>query len=366
MQYIDTDILYYGSGGSPQLSAWNGSASEGWYLHVPGSSTTRLATSAYGGGYFDNQASTGVQSFYQSYVRANYPNVDGLFMDDQAPGVGIQFYSASNGSSSNEISTDSGLQAAHAAMSAAMTKSSGAAYPQVDNTIPDGGNPYESSQGVTMLGGAVQGLLAEGAPIANGSLDSHYPGLLDDMAWVDNKTSGYTVLLPYGSAGASYQAQSRRVEEGTVLLAYAPGRVVSWADLETGSSNLAVWPEEGIYPTQPVQSMGTPGGSGCLAASGVYCSTGGHNDVQVASGVYRREFAACYNKSVLFGRCATIVNSTGGPVTVQASWLTQPYAHQITLNGGDVQTGGTINPTGSTFTAGTTSIPAHDATLLAQ
>ena len=48
------------------------------------------------------------------------------------------------------------------------------------------------------------------------------------------------------------------------LLGYAPGHTVSWSDLETNNNNLAVWPEEGIVPTQPIQSMGQPAGASCL------------------------------------------------------------------------------------------------------
>jgi len=366
MQYLDTDILYYSAGNaSPQWASWSAQASENWYLHVPGSTTTRLTTTSYGGGYFDNQNTAAVQSFYQNYVSSNYPNEDGLFMDDQAPGIGVQFYSASNGTSSNEISTDSALQAAHANMSAAMTKSGGTAYPQVDNTIPNCGNPFETNQGLSMITGNVEGLLAEGCPMTNGSLIAFYPGILDDMAWVNKNTSGYTVLLSYGAAGAGYLAQSRRMQEATVLLAYEPGRVVSWAELEQGNNALSVWPEEGIYPTGPVQSMGSPSGSGCLAGTGSYCLSGGHNDLQVASGVFRREFNTCYNQGTLFGSCAVIVNTTGSAITVQSPWLTHAYNHQITLNGGDVQAGGTINLGGASFTAGSTTVAAHDAILLA-
>jgi hypothetical protein len=364
MQYLDTNILYYGTGNaSPQWSSWNGTAQESWYLHQP-SSTSRLTTSAFGGGYFDDQANPAVQAYYQSYVRANYPSEDGLFMDDQSPGVSQQFYGAS-ASSSNELTTDAQIQAAHAAMSAALTKPSGAAYAQMDNTIPNGGNPWQSSQGLTMLTGPVGGLLSEGNPMDNGTLDPFYPGLLDDMAYVNARTSGYVVLMSYGAAGASYQQRSRRVQEATDLLAYEPGRVVSWAELEQGSTSLAVWPESGIYPGQPVQSMGAPGGSGCLSGNGAYCSTGGHNDVQVANGVYRREFGSCSNQGGQFGPCAVIVNTTSSPVTVQPSWLTQSYGHEITFNGGDVQSGGTISLTGASFTAGATTVPAGDAALLA-
>ena len=61
-----------------------------------------------------------------------------------------------------------------------------------------------------------------------------------------------------------------------------------------------------------------------------------------------------------------IVNDTSSPVTVQGSWLTQSYAHQVTFNGGDAQSGGTLNLAGAGFGPGTTTVPADDAILLAQ
>jgi hypothetical protein len=51
-------------------------------------------------------------------------------------------------------------------------------------------------------------------------------------------------------------------------------------------------------------------------------------------------------------------------VTVQSSWLTQTYTHQITMVGGDVQSGGTVNLSGAGFVAGSTMIAASDAVLL--
>jgi hypothetical protein len=166
------------------------------------------------------------------------------------------------------------------------------------------------------------------------------------------------------------------VSIATTLLGYSQGHTVLQDDLYNGVSNdLSVFPEEGIYPTGPVQTMGAPAGTGCEAGTGQICSTGGHNDLRVApgsqpydagAGVYRREFSNCYNQNVSFGRCAVVVNDTSSPVTVQASWLTQSYSHQITFNGGDVQAGGTLNLSSAGFTAGTTTIPADDALLLAQ
>jgi hypothetical protein len=110
--------------------------------------------------------------------------------------------------------------------------------------------------------------------------------------------------------------------------------------------------------------MAQPRGRGCLAGTGVVCSRGGHNNVQVAPGVYRREFRSCYRRQARFGRCAAIVNTTSTPVVVKRSWLRQSYHHQITFAGGDVQSGGTIDLRGAPFGAGSTVVAPGDALLL--
>ncbi len=360
IQYLDTNWIY--QQGSPPFNDFSRVASEDWFQHVPGSSS-RVQTNSYGGGYLINQNNAGVQSFFQSYVRSHYDATDGLMMDDQSSGLGSQLYYSTCGCQTTaEASSSAALRAAHESMSAAMTHSSGQPFVQIDNTLP--ANPY-LPQGLDMLNhGGVHGLLKEGSPEYNGKLDPYYSTLLDEIAYVATQTNSFVVPLSYGHAGASTQQQSRRVQEATILLGYSPGHLVDWADLNQGSSDLSVWPEAGIYPTQPVQSMGTPGGTDCLAGSGAVCSTGGHNDLLVAPGVYRREFAACYDQGTAIGPCATLVNTTAAPVTVASSWLTSSYDHQITFNGGDVQAGGTINATGATFTPGASTIGAQDGLLL--
>ena len=357
MQYADTNIMYRATPTGDFFSA----ASPSWWLHSRGQST--LSTPNFGGGQFIDQSDSGVQAWWQKFVRTNYSNVDGLMMDDQSAGTSQEFYGASAASSS-EISSDAQLQAAHTSMSAAMTKSSGQRYFQVENTLPP--NPW-LNQGLGLLKSSVgvHGLIAEGEPMYNGTLDPYYSTLLDQIAYVATRTDGFVVPLSYGAAGASYQQQSRRVQEATILLGYSPGHLVDWADLEQGSRNLAVWPEEGIYPSQPLQSMTAPGGAGCLAGGGVACSSGGHNSLEVAPGVYVREFGACYDRAVVFGGCAALVNTTAAPVTVRPSWLTRSYRHQITFGGGDVQSGGTINPAGAGFVGGSTVAAPHGALLLA-
>jgi hypothetical protein len=361
IQYLDTDWIYLN--GSPPWQPFSAAASESWYQHTPGSQTNRVMSSGYGGGYLINQANVAVQAFFQNYVRSNYASEDGLMMDDQSSSLSSQLYDSTCGCSyTSEVASSPALRAAHEAISAAMAHSNGQPYLQIDNTLP--ANPY-LPQGFDLLNASVQGLIKEGSPEYDGVLDPFYSTLLDEIAYAANDTGGFVVPLSYGAAGASYQAQSRRVVEATMLLGYSPGHLVDWADLEQGSGDLAVWPEEGIYPTEPVESMGAPGGSGCLAGTGTVCSTGGHNDLQVAPGVYRREFGVCDDQNVPFGSCAAIVNTTSSPVTVSASWLSQSYTHEITFTGGDVQSGGAINTQGAGFSAGSTTVGAQDAILLA-
>ena len=209
----------------------------------------------------------------------------------------------------------------------------------------------------------VHGLLKEGSPEYDGRLDPYYSTLLDEIAYVADETSGFVVPLSYGQAGASNQAQSRRVQEATMLLGYSPGHLVDWADLEQGSDDLAVWPEEGVYPTQPVQSMSAPGGSGCLGGTGAVCSTGGHNDLQVAPGVYRLSSGPAMTRALRW------------PVRSGHEHHRKPRDRRLLLADRHLRPPGylerrrrpirrSINPNGATFTPNTTTIPAQDAALL--
>ena len=74
---------------------------------------------------------------------------------------------------------------------------------------------------------------------------------------------------------------------------------------------------------------------------------------------------ASYDQGVGFGPCAAIVNDTSGVVSVSPTWLTHSYTHQITMVGGDVQSGGSINTAGAPFVPFVTEVPVHDAMLLA-
>jgi len=358
IQYLDTNV-----GDSNSLLAFTSSASSSWWLHEPAPhGNVPISTTSPGGNLID-QANPAVRAFFRSYVRSHYNSDDGLLMDGQAPGLSEELYNSSCGCSrTREITSNRALMAAHEAMAAAMTHRNGAPFLQIDNALapnpflPQGFNLLHSSTGV-------DGLMIEGEPENDGTLDPYYSTLLDQIASAAHRRGAFVVPLSYGAAGASYQQQSRRVQEATILLGYSPGHLVDWPDLEQGSRDLAVFPEEGIYPTDPVQSMRAPRGRGCLAGRGDVCSRGGHNSLRVAHGVYRREFSACYDRNARIGSCAAIVNTTGSWVTVRSSWLSRTYRHQITFVGGDVQSGGSLN-LAAPFAAGVTAIAPYDAVLL--
>jgi roadblock/LC7 domain-containing protein len=363
MQYLDTNWDFT----DDPIPVANAASGDMW-LHAPSTQPfTDIYSSGAGGGRLMNQSSPAVRAFFQSYVRTYYNEDDGLLMDWQSPSLSQELSYATCGCSSTiELPTNQMLRAAHREMAAAMTHRDGAPFVQADNSLPL--NPY-LPQGINMLDPAmgVDGWVAEGAPEDDGKLDRYYSTLLDQMAYITTRTTGFVTLLSYGDARAGSQQWARRVQEATVLLGFKPARVVDWADLERGSPGLAVWPEEGIYPTDPAESMRAPGGPGCLAGVGVVCSQGGHNNLEVAPGVYRRVFRACYNRRMFFGACAAIVNTTGHPVVVRASWLSGvALAHRIALVGGDVQSEGTIQIKGSPFHAGRTAVGPHDAMLLSQ
>ncbi len=362
MQYLDTD-WNYPDGPVPTRTANR----RNWWLHNPAPHQRQPVYSPYlGGGHLINQRKSDTRRFFQSYVRRYFNSFDGMLMDWQSPNLSMELYFSSCGCSRTaEIHSNADLRSGHQAMSASLTHRDGTPFLQFDNSFADNPN---LEQGFMLLNHkiGVIGLMGEGVPEDYGQLASFYTTVLDEVAYIATKTDSSAMLLSRGDAGASYEPRSRRVVEATMLLGFVPDRLVDWSDLEHGKGHsLAVFPEAGIYPTGPVQSMAAPGGRGCLAGRGVVCSTGGHNSIRVASGVFRREFSACYNQGVEFGPCAAIVNTSGKAITVSPSWLRQTYAHRVTLIRGDVSAGGRINLTGASFTPGVTRIPAKDAILLA-
>ncbi len=372
-EYLDASVVW--SENPIRSAPW----SESWWLHEPGygDAAHRLTDTSpmYGIGYWLNQSNAAADQWVASYARSRYPAWDGLMLDETAASLRAQFYRPGHPSneqylSSQELSTDSALVTAHEQLASLLRHEDGTWFTQVDNGV--GTNPsLPTTLPLLNHPPPVVGLISEGHPWERGFAPD-YSTLLDVMAYIARQPDDFIVLLSYDSQGTQ---QAREVQEATVLLGYEPGHVVSWANLEQDNNDLSVWPEEGIYPTNPVQSMTMPRGRVCLAGQGAVCRFGGHTDLLVArgvsaedpaAGVYRREFRDCYNRGVWFGRCAAIVNDTAGSVTVRKSWLSASYRHVITMQGGDVQSGGTIDVTGARLVFGATRIPPGGALLLAQ
>jgi len=356
--YLDPEKVY--SVGSVPIAA---SAQENWWLHEPGytDSAHRIWFSAYGGGNVLNEDNPAVDSWFHSYVAQSYNSYDALLVDETVGSMSQELY-PSGFDSTEEIPTDVALQASHEQMAAALTHQNGTPFLQIDNSLTANDN---LATALPMLNNpsSVVGVITEDAPEYDGTLTLYFSTLLDEMAYVDHTADDFVVLLSYDASGS---LTARRVQAATVMLGYSPGHTVSWSDLDTSSTDLEIWPEEGILPTDPLQSMTEPGGADCLAGKGVVCPTGGHSGLEVAPGVYRREFGTCYDRGMAFGSCAAIVNTNSVPVRIQKSWLSRRYGHEVTMAGGDVQSGGTINLSGAPMIAGRTMIAADDAALLSR
>ena len=188
------------------------------------------------------------------------------------------------------------------------------------------------------------------ANIASTVMPANYESYLNEMAAI-NATGAAFYIISDGtaSAGSATQVLQRLVTIGVAWLAYSEGHTIVHANLESNTNGLAVWPEDLIYPSHPLQTMRL-----------------GASDIQVASGVWRREFTTCYQKGVFFGRCAAIVNASGSSVVVKGSWFSQTYKHVVSLSGGDVLSGGVANVAAIGFVANGTKVQAGGALLLAQ
>lgn len=289
---------------------------EAWWLHAPGYTDTAHRLAAPLGKHVANllnQSVSGVQAFYQRYARATYNAYDGLMLDDTAPGIATTTY-GSGYKTSQEITTDEQVIAMHQRLAEKLTHRDGRPFSLVQNTVNP--NPY-LPHGLEMIGDPrnVIGLVSEGSPLSGGDVNKWYPDLLDVMARI-KKRPGFIVLLSYGSGGVP---KERYFQTATVWLGYEPGHVVDWEDL-ADTTDLAVWPEETIYPMQPLQSM-----------------TNSNADLSVSGNVWRREFASCYLKGKYWGRCAALVNFNPSPVSIAPAWLRQSYTKMIQVTGGTVQ-----------------------------
>ena len=104
-------------------------------------------------------------------------------------------------------------------------------------------------------------------------------------------------------------------------LTYDPNYSVS-LELMTSSSNVYLFPEQLIVPTNPVQSPGSSISS-----------------LQSSTGAYVRQFGACYYDKVAWGSCAAIVNPSYDN-TVNMPAVAANYHHALVLDNNNLFDGG--------------------------
>jgi hypothetical protein len=304
-----------------------------------------------------NPNNSSYQSWWRGYLRAYADSYDYYFTDDDYMMLSKEMFFTSGGGcqpwptkcmSTEEIADDASMVSAHATLVNAMSHNSGSPmkffFQQASFDDALDASAFAASS--RFVGITCEGCISSPAYPA---LYSRYSWVLDEMA-AANAAGGQFQLTSQGDAGTGSATQTlqRLLTTGFAWLGYKEGYTVVWPDLEEQHPySLPIWPEDLIYPSQPLQTM-----------------VSGHSDLEVASGVYRREFATCYQKGLYFGHCASVVNSNPAPVTVKSAWFSQTYHHAVGLVGGDVLSGGTATRASIVFTAGSTQVQPGGALLL--
>ena len=141
--------------------------------------------------------------------------------------------------------------------------------------------------------------------------------------------------------GSSYTAL-RSYIYASFLLSYSPASSVLWETFTT-SSDVHVFPETKIVPTEPLVS----------APSAI-------SSLESSTGVYVREYAACYLAGTNVGRCAAVVNSNASSSESMPT-LKQSYSHTMAVSGAGTLDGGSVSVTGAKAPA---TIPAKTGYVL--
>ena len=370
--YMDPNFLYASkSCVSAEAASVATSEAESWFVHESGYSDSahRVAgtytqncsgTTEKTPVYLLDDANPAVVSFFKSYLQSVADNWDVYFMDDTSARVLTQAYGPGGGFCSNnppdnycttteEYPTDASVAAAHDTFANSMSHVNGSPMQFIINGVSFSGTTVENLNILTGSSSFI-GAVCEECIVDAGVLQPQmYAKVLDAMAQIDAISGASFVELStgYSAPGSAVQVHQRVAATAIAWLGYSPGHTIVFPNLEDNTTNLAVWPEDAIVPTQPLESM-----------------TSQASDIAVEPGVYVREFAQCYNAGVAIGQCAAVVNSTSSAVTIQASWLKQKYTHLVAITGGDIPSGGKISLTSDFFVAGITSVQPSLGTLL--
>jgi len=364
--YFDPHFLYDKracNGGSSDLRTIMSRASESWFVHETGyhNAGERIRGTyqmdCYGRSitipvYAINNLSSGVQAYYRSYFASTVAGWSHFFMDDTSATVLSQFYGPGGGfclnerdhycTSTEEMRNNAAVVSEHRALADALPISG--FYNGLDFT---GGEPNDLN--VLDSSDHFIGVICEDCVVNSGAYRPNmYPAVLNAMAQID-RTKGAFVELNHGESPVNGTAQiaQRNITTAMAWLGYSEGHTIVYPDLEANTDRLAIYPENSIYPSDPIETM-----------------TSGAANIEVESGVYRREFRACYNNRVAIGPCAAIVNGTGRDIVVSSRWLHQGYGHVVDLIGGDIPGGGRVSLTSARFSANRTYIAPYQGMMI--
>jgi hypothetical protein len=344
-------------------------SSESWFVHLSGYSDaahrvhgsysrTCNGTAETDPVYLADQANPAVVAWWKSFLQQNLDSWDYIWLDSTSTSVGGQAFGPGGSfcpglsacSTTQEYPTDASVLSAHISFADALSHANGSALQYFFNGVQFNFGNITNTALLSQDPSHFVGGVCENCVVDAGVLrPANYTAVLNGMLAVNGIAGAEFVQLDTGSSasGSAAQIAQRTVALAIAWLAYKDGHTVIFPNFEYNTNNLAVWPEDLIYPGAPVQTMQWSA-----------------NDIMVSGNVYRREFRQCFNDQQPIGPCAAIVNASSATVTVASSWLTQTYTHQITPQGGDVLSGGGLSLTSTTFTPNATTIAAGEAILL--
>lgn len=390
VEYVDPNDIYVNppstcSATQPDQTAYD-AASETWFVHQAGYTDSahriqggyQTSSSCPDAEYLLNQNNTAVQQWYGQLLSAagtQGPKLNpagdqyDVYMTDNTAGEiadqtyfysggGCPSYTYTNGyvsggticSTTQELPSDSAVVSEHAAFwsSPSMVHQNKTAMKFFFNSL----SPSSTGMKSTALFGSSSNLLGglcENCVVDGGSVKTTQVAQTLDAMLTAEQAKNSLVLLSTGTAAEEGANNDDRLAAlGIDWLGYSPGGVVGFEDLEDDTHNLAVWPEQQLYPTEPLTSMTT--GNADLLVPGF-------------SSMWMREFATCYNAGSYIGRCGVVVNASGATQAVQGSWFTQTYRYYMTMSSPDLVNGGATTRTNA-LTYGTTQVRSGSAIFL--
>lgn len=283
--------------------------------HAPAEAKTCTGTviydSTYGGGYEADARSSyaaGHAAVFNNYRLKEYgSNYDAVFSDDAGAMGGIPL--PCNWSLS---SYQSATNAVHASLK----------VPVFVNTLGAASNPV-NQVGYTSASNVIGGMCEICLAANNGTSDYAQTGTF--WQGIENAAiqlvNNHKIFWDYARATGypSSETPLRNYIYASFLLTYNPSYSMLQEAFKS-SYNFPVMPETGFVPLQPVTTASSVTG------------------YQTSTGAYMRQFGACYYRGSYKGKCAVVVNPTGGTVTVP----TTAYTHSLGLVGGGVLDGGYV------------------------